>query len=68
MGQRSARVTASAKLLQGTKSLTTQSLETQGTWSPTFGVKGLDVSAYQSSVDWLQQWNMGVRFAYVKAS
>ncbi|KQR82666.1 glycoside hydrolase [Arthrobacter sp. Leaf337] len=68
MGQRSARVTGSAKLLQGTKSLTTQSLETQGTWSPTFGVKGLDVSAYQSSVDWLQQWNMGVRFAYVKAS
>lgn len=68
MGQRSARVTSSAKLLQGSKSLTTQSLETQGTWSPTFGVKGLDVSAYQSTVDWLQQWNMGARFAYVKAS
>ncbi|QCO99137.1 glycoside hydrolase [Arthrobacter sp. 24S4-2] len=68
MGQRSARVTTSAKLLQGTKSFTTQSLETQGTWSPTFGVKGLDVSAYQSTVDWQQQWNMGARFAYVKAS
>ncbi|MDQ0075272.1 lysozyme [Arthrobacter oryzae] len=68
MGQRSARVTTSAKLLQGAKSLTTQSMETQGTWSPTFGVKGLDVSGHQASVDWLQQWNMGARFAYVKAS
>ncbi|MEW1806119.1 GH25 family lysozyme, partial [Pseudarthrobacter sp. NPDC080039] len=35
---------------------------------PTFGVQGLDVSAYQTNVDWQQQWNMGARFAYVKAS
>ncbi|MHC6230428.1 lysozyme [Arthrobacter sp. MMS24-T111] len=35
---------------------------------PTFGVQGLDVSYYQSAVDWQQQWNMGARFAYVKAS
>nr|WP_227008099.1 lysozyme [Pseudarthrobacter sp. AB1] len=35
---------------------------------PTFGVQGLDVSAHQPSVDWQKQWNMGARFAYVKAS
>ncbi|TAP45614.1 GH25 family lysozyme [Arthrobacter sp. S39] len=35
---------------------------------PTFGVQGLDVSGHQSGVDWLQQWKMGARFAYVKAS
>ncbi|WP_308470664.1 lysozyme [Arthrobacter sp. 4R501] len=35
---------------------------------PTFGVQGLDVSGHQPSVDWQQQWNMGARFAYVKAS
>ncbi|WP_354214404.1 MULTISPECIES: GH25 family lysozyme [unclassified Arthrobacter] len=35
---------------------------------PTFGVQGLDVSGHQSNVDWQQQWNMGSRFAYVKAS
>ncbi|WP_344000316.1 GH25 family lysozyme [Pseudarthrobacter sulfonivorans] len=35
---------------------------------PTFGVQGLDVSGHQPNVDWQQQWNMGARFAYVKAS
>ncbi|MGN7148009.1 GH25 family lysozyme, partial [Arthrobacter sp. SAFR-179] len=35
---------------------------------PSFGVQGLDVSGHQTSVDWQQQWNMGARFAYVKAS
>ncbi|WP_426938592.1 GH25 family lysozyme [Pseudarthrobacter sp. S3] len=35
---------------------------------PTFGVQGLDVSGHQPSIDWQQQWNMGARFAYVKAS
>lgn len=35
---------------------------------PTYGVQGLDVSGHQTSVDWQQQWNMGARFAYVKAS
>ncbi|MGM9474256.1 lysozyme [Pseudarthrobacter sp. YS3] len=35
---------------------------------PTFGIQGLDVSGHQTSVDWQQQWNMGARFAYVKAS
>lgn len=66
MGQRSARVANSASA--SSKSLTTQALETQGTWSPTFGVQGLDVSGHQPAVDWQQQWNMGARFAYVKAS
>ncbi|MFC8408732.1 GH25 family lysozyme, partial [Arthrobacter sp. NPDC057259] len=41
---------------------------TQGTWTPNFGVLGLDVSEYQPSVDWGQQWAMGARFAYVKAT
>ncbi len=65
MGQRSARVTAkssSARLLRS------ESLSAEGTWMPTFGVQGLDVSGHQPSVDWNQQWNMGARFAYVKAT
>ncbi|BAS17248.1 glycoside hydrolase, family 25 [Arthrobacter sp. Hiyo8] len=54
MGQRSPRV-------QG-------AVTAQGSWTPTFGIQGLDVSYYQAGVDWQQQWNMGARFAYVKAS
>ncbi len=69
MGQRSARVTGSGATAQDSAQLfTAQSLETQGTWMPTFGVQGLDVSGHQTSVNWQQQWNMGARFAYVKAS
>lgn len=64
MGQRSARVVAPS----GNKSLLTEALTTEGSWSPTFGVQGLDVSGHQTSIDWLGQWNMGARFAYVKAS
>ena len=67
MGQRSARVTASAPSDPLRKS-TTESTAAQGTWMPTFGVQGLDVSGHQPSVDWQQQWNMGARFAYVKAT
>lgn len=65
MGQSSARVAAPSA---GSKSLKTEALNTEGTWTPTFGVQGLDVSGHQPSVDWQQQWNMGARFAYVKAS
>lgn len=69
MGQRSARVAGPTAATQdGTELFTTQSLESQGTWMPTFGVQGLDVSGHQTSVNWQQQWNMGARFAYVKAS
>ncbi|WP_247042680.1 GH25 family lysozyme [Arthrobacter rhizosphaerae] len=69
MGQRSARVTGAVVDPTGPKStLSTESLVTQGTWSPTFGVQGLDVSAHQPSVDWQHQWNLGSRFAYVKAT
>lgn len=39
-----------------------------GHWSPSIGVAGQDVSAYQGNVDWASQWNQGSRFAYVKAS
>jgi GH25 family lysozyme M1 (1,4-beta-N-acetylmuramidase) len=67
MGQRSARVTAAAPS-DAVNRLSTESLSTEGTWMPTFGVQGLDVSGHQTSVDWQQQWNMGARFAYVKAS
>lgn len=67
MGQRSKRVTASSPSASVQK-LSTESLSTEGTWTPTFGVQGLDVSAHQPSIDWQQQWNMGARFAYVKAS
>lgn len=66
MGQRSARVAGSAK--GGRQSAALEALTTQGTWSPSFGIKGLDVSGHQPSVNWQQQWNMGARFAYVKAS
>lgn len=67
MGQRSARVTASAPS-NSFKRLSTESLSTEGTWMPTFGIQGLDVSGHQPTVDWQQQWNMGSRFAYVKAT
>ncbi|WP_231369810.1 lysozyme [Arthrobacter sp. 135MFCol5.1] len=67
MGQRSARVTSAASAT-ATKPNSIETLSAQGSWMPTFGVQGLDVSYYQSSVDWQQQWNMGARFAYVKAS
>lgn len=67
MGQRSRRVTASAPS-ESFRKLSTESLSAEGTWMPTFGVQGLDVSGHQPSVDWQQQWNMGSRFAYVKAT
>ncbi|MFD2362231.1 MULTISPECIES: lysozyme [unclassified Arthrobacter] len=67
MGQRSARVTGSSTS-DASRRLSIESLGSEGTWTPTFGVQGLDVSGHQSSVDWQQQWNMGARFAYVKAS
>ena len=45
-----------------------KSLTTQGLWQPSFGVQGLDVSEYQPSVDWPNQWSLGARFAYIKAT
>ncbi|MCO4263776.1 lysozyme M1 [Pseudarthrobacter sp. MDT3-26] len=67
MGQRSARVAATSSSTSF-KRLSTEALGTEGTWMPTFGIQGLDVSGHQPSVDWQHQWNMGARFAYVKAS
>ncbi|MET1156406.1 GH25 family lysozyme [Arthrobacter sp.] len=46
----------------------TEALATEGTWMPGFGVQGLDVSKYQAGINWQTQWNMGARFAYVKAT
>lgn len=65
MGQRSARVTAGSDSFSR---LSTESLASEGTWMPTFGIQGLDVSGHQPTVDWQHQWNMGARFAYVKAT
>jgi GH25 family lysozyme M1 (1,4-beta-N-acetylmuramidase) len=67
MGQRSKRVTSSSPSSDVQK-LSTESLATEGTWMPTFGVPGQDVSAHQGNVDWQSQWNQGSRWAYVKAS
>lgn len=68
MGQRSGRVAGSAAIASGSKVPQTQALTTEGTWTPTFGVQGLDVSGHQPSINWQDQWNLGARFAYVKAS
>jgi len=46
------------------------------TWKPSGGVQGLDVSGWQadtsthtiSQVNWSNQWNMGARFVYIKAT
>ena len=54
--------------LAATTGTAARTLTTQGTWQPTFGVSGLDVSEHQPSVDWGQQWNLGARFAYIKAT
>ena len=32
------------------------------------GVQGMDVSGWQASVNWQDEWNAGARFAYVKAT
>ncbi|EMY32495.1 lysozyme M1 [Arthrobacter crystallopoietes BAB-32] len=32
------------------------------------GVQGMDVSGWQPSVNWQTEWNLGARFAYVKAT
>lgn len=38
-----------------------------GSWKAP-GLNGLDVSGWQPNVNWQRQWNMGARFAYVKAT
>ena len=57
-----------AAAIAGDRQATTEALATEGTWMPGFGVQGLDVSYYQAGVNWQQQWNMGARFAYIKAT
>lgn len=44
-----------------------QTVSPMSTWMAP-GTQGLDVSAWQSTVDWQGQWNLGGRFAYIKAS
>ncbi|WP_250545807.1 GH25 family lysozyme [Paenarthrobacter sp. DKR-5] len=61
------------KRLQSGANVSTQSLTrvlpslVPATWMAP-GVQGLDVSGWQSSVNWSTQWSMGARFAYVKAT
>jgi uncharacterized protein with LGFP repeats/GH25 family lysozyme M1 (1,4-beta-N-acetylmuramidase) len=52
----------------GDSAAATQALGTEGTWMPSFGVQGLDVSKYQAGINWQTQWNLGARFAYIKAT
>ncbi|MCB5273873.1 Lysozyme M1 [Arthrobacter sp. SO5] len=54
--------------LAASTGLAARTLTTEGTWRPTFGVQGLDASEHQPSINWQQQWNMGARFAYIKAT
>lgn len=65
MGQGTRAADAS---LDGDKAAGTEALATEGTWMPSFGVQGLDVSKYQSGINWQTEWNMGARFAYIKAT
>ena len=44
-----------------------QTVSPMSTWMAP-GTQGLDVSAWQSAVDWQGQWNLGGRFAYIKAT
>lgn len=55
----------SAKEMMGIQS--ESMMTTQATWQPP-GIQGLDVSSHQGNVDWQTQWNMGAKFAYVKAT
>ncbi|MDQ0619531.1 GH25 family lysozyme M1 (1,4-beta-N-acetylmuramidase) [Arthrobacter globiformis] len=59
-----------AQMGQGTKLAVQSRLDAaaEATWVPSFGVKGQDVSSHQTGLNWQQQWNMGSRFAYVKAT
>jgi uncharacterized protein with LGFP repeats/GH25 family lysozyme M1 (1,4-beta-N-acetylmuramidase) len=43
------------------------STEALSSWKPP-GIQGMDVSGWQTSVDWESQFNQGARFAYVKAT
>jgi len=49
--------------IQSEPMLTTQA----ATWRPP-GIQGLDVSSHQGNVNWQGQWDMGAKFAYVKAT
>lgn len=52
----------------GGKAASAEALTTEGTWTPSFGVQGLDVSVYQAGINWQTEWNLGARFAYIKAT
>ncbi|WP_422933671.1 GH25 family lysozyme [Sinomonas sp. P47F7] len=74
MGQRSPRVQADKNPFHGSTggSMAVGGLLQMATdpnhWQPGYGISGQDVSAWQTNTNWQAQWNMGSRFAYVKAS
>src|SRR5699024_8711764 len=44
-----------------------RSLSAQAASRPS-GAWGIDVSGHQSNINWSNQWNRGIRFAYIKAT
>lgn len=67
MGQGAKERAATFAKQSEASSLNAISTEAANTWRPP-GVQGLDVSSHQSAVNWTTQFNMGARFAYVKAT
>lgn len=67
MGQGAKTRAASYEKQHGTRSTDTLSTQATNTWMAP-GIQGLDVSSHQPTVNWPAQYNMGARFAYVKAT
>lgn len=65
VGKSAAGSAAQAPLKSGISSLL--STEAAGSWQPE-GIQGLDVSGWQTGINWDSQFSQGAWFAYVKAS
>ena len=65
VGTRFASGSGQAPPLSGRSTLL--STEAYNTWKPA-GIQGVDVSGWQTGIDWNSQFNQGARFAYVKAT
>ena len=58
---------APTPLSEATPSISPEAFTTQAVTQPA-GVQGMDVSGWQPNVNWIEQKNMGAKFAYVKAT
>jgi GH25 family lysozyme M1 (1,4-beta-N-acetylmuramidase) len=67
MGQGAKSRSAQLVRQSGTASTYALSPEAANTWMAP-GIQGLDVSSHQPTVNWASQYNLGARFAYVKAT